>query len=51
MDRKEVIKITLELMKEKKLEKTTIGEIVKRLDLSPGSLYYHFKNKSEINLL
>ena len=48
MDRKEVIKITLELMKEKKLEKTTIGEIVKRLDLSPGSLYYHFKNKSEI---
>jgi AcrR family transcriptional regulator len=48
MDRKEVIKITLDLIKEKKLEKTSIGEIVKRLDSSPGNLYYHFKNKNEI---
>ena len=35
MDRKEVIKITLELMKEKKLEKTTIGEIVKKAGFKP----------------
>ncbi len=48
MDRKEVIKITLELIKEKKLEKTSIGEIVKKLELSPGILYYHFRNKNEI---
>ena len=48
MDRKEVIKITLDLIKEKKLEKTSIGEIVKRLDSSPGNLYYHFKNKNDI---
>ena len=48
MDRKEVIKITLDLMREKKLEKTSIGEIVKRLDSSPGNLYYHFKNKNEV---
>lgn len=48
MDRKEVIKITLELIKEKKLEKTTIGEIVKKLELSPGNLYYHFRSKNEI---
>jgi AcrR family transcriptional regulator len=48
MDRKEVIKITLDLIREKKLEKTSIGEIVKRLDSSPGNLYYHFKNKNEI---
>ncbi len=41
MDKKEVIQITLDLLKEKKLEKTSIGEIVKRLNLSPGSLYYH----------
>ena len=48
MDRREVIKITLELIKEKKLEKTSVGEIVKRLDSSPGNLYYHFKSKNEI---
>ena len=48
MDKKDVIKITLELIKEKKLEKTSIGEIVKKLDSSPGNLYYHFKSKNEI---
>ena len=48
MDKKEVIKITLDLLKEKKLEKTSIGEIVKRVESSPGNLYYHFKNKNEI---
>ena len=48
MDRKDVIKITLELIKEKKLEKTSIGEIVKRLESSPGNLYYHFRSKNEI---
>ena len=48
MDRKEVIKITLELIREKKLEKTSIGEIVKKLESSPGNLYYHFKSKNEI---
>jgi AcrR family transcriptional regulator len=48
MDRKEVIKITLDLIREKKLEKTSIGEIVKRLNSSPGNLYYHFKNKNDI---
>ena len=47
MDKKDVIKITLELIKEKKLEKASIGEIVKRLELSPGNLYYHFKSKSD----
>ena len=48
MDKKDVIKITLELIKEKKLEKTSIGEIVKKLDSSPGNLYYHFRSKNEI---
>ena len=48
MDKKDVVKITLELMKEKKLEKTSIGEIVKKLDSSPGNLYYHFKSKNDI---
>ena len=48
MDKKDVIKITLELIKEKKLEKTSIGEIVKKLDSSPGNLYYHFKSKNDI---
>ena len=48
MDKKDVIKITLELIKEKKLEKTSIGEIVKKLDSSPGNLYYHFKSKNAI---
>ena len=48
MDKKDVIKITLKLMKEKKLEKTSIGEIVKKLDSSPGNLYYHFKSKNDI---
>jgi AcrR family transcriptional regulator len=48
MDKRDVIKITLELIKEKKLEKASIGEIVKRLELSPGNLYYHFKSKNDI---
>ena len=48
MDKESVIKITLELLKEKKLEKTSIGEIVKKVGSSPGNLYYHFKNKNEI---
>ena len=48
MDKKDVIKITLELIKEKKLEKTSIGEIVKKLDSSPGNLYYHFRSKNDI---
>ena len=48
MDKKDVIKITLELIKEKKLEKASIGEIVRRLKLSPGNLYYHFKSKNDI---
>ena len=48
MDKKEVIKITLGLIKDKKLEKASVGKILKNLEASPGSLYYHFKNKSEI---
>ena len=48
MDKEKVIKITLELLKEKKLEKTSVGEIVKRMESSPGNLYYHFKSKNEI---
>ncbi len=48
MSKEEVIKITLEIIKEKKLEKTSVGEIVKRLDISPGNLYYYFRSKNEI---
>ena len=48
MERKDVIEVTLSLMKEKKLEKTSIGEIVKKLKTSPGTLYYHYKSKNEI---
>jgi hypothetical protein len=36
MEGKEVIEIMLDLIREKKPEKTSIREIVKRLDSSPG---------------
>ena len=43
-----VIKATLEIIKENKLEKASIGEIMKKMKSIPGNLYYYFKNKNEI---
>ena len=48
MNKEDAIKITLKVIKEKKLESTSIGEIVKEMEISPGNLYYHFKNKNEL---
>ena len=48
MDKEKVITTTLELLKTKKLEKTSIGEILKIVGVSSGNLYYHFKSKNDI---
>lgn len=48
MDKNEVIQITLKLIKEKKLEGASVGEIIKKMDTSAGNLYYHFRSKNEI---
>ena len=48
MDKNEVIQITLNLIKEKKLEGASVGEIIKIMNTSAGSLYYYFKSKNEI---
>lgn len=48
VDKNEVIQITLKLIKEKKLEGASIGEILKSMNASAGSLYYHFRSKNEI---
>ena len=48
MDKKEVIKTTLKLIHEERLENASVGKIVKSLGISPGVLYYHFKSKNEI---
>ena len=48
VDKNEVIQITLNLIKEKKLEEASVGEIIKIMNTSAGSLYYYFKSKNEI---
>ena len=48
MDKNEVIQITLKLIKEKKLEGASVGELMKTMKTSAGSLYYHFRSKNEI---
>ena len=48
MDKNEVIQITLKLIKEKKLEGASVGEIIKIMNTSAGNLYYHFRSKNEI---
>lgn len=48
VDKNEVIQITLNLIKEKKHEGASVGEIIKIMNTSAGSLYYYFKSKNEI---
>lgn len=48
MDKERLITTTLNTVKNKKLEKTSIGEITKNLKMSAGNIYYHFSNKNEI---
>jgi len=47
--REKILDVTLQLFKEKGYEKTTILEIVERLEgLTRGAFYHHFKSKEEV---
>jgi len=51
MNRKErILQKALELFNEKGTREVTTNHIVEALNMSPGNLYYYFKNKQEIIL-
>ena len=48
MNKEKVIVTTLDVVKNKKLEKTSISEITKKSKMSPGNIYYYFNSKNDI---
>lgn len=49
--RKEIVDICLKKFVEKGLYETTSRDLTDALNMSPGALYYHFKNKDEAVIL
>lgn len=46
--KEKIIKASLELFNENGSHKITTNHIIDKLDISPGTFYYHFRNKEEI---
>ena len=46
--RDRILNAALELFNQQGERKVTTNHIAAHLDMSPGNLYYHFKNKQEI---
>lgn len=46
--KEKIIQTSIKLFNEKGLKNITTNHIAKEMNISPGNLYYHFKNKEEI---
>ena len=46
--RRDILRAALDLFYEKGYSKTTFDEIAKRINLTKGAVYWHFRNKPDI---
>ena len=47
--REAVLKSALDIFYEKGFSRTTFDEVAKRINLTKGAVYWHFRNKADLN--